>query len=338
MKKQTLFSLLLLLFTVGSVQFSFAQQDSIYTFDKKIAVPGNGGYDYVSIDAINRRLYVSHGTSVNVIDLNTEKVIGSIDDMKGVHGIAIANKVNRGFISDGRGDAVVAFDLKSLKKIATIPVSKKDADGIIYDPYSNKVLVFCGDANSACVIDVSSLKEVATIDLGGSPEFAVSDGKGLVYNNLEDKSSLNVIDTKAMKVIHNYSLSPCGGPTGIALDEKDQRAFSVCRENKGMSVVDINSGKVVATVPIGAGVDAVVYDATYKRVIASNGDGTVTIIKQNSADDYSVIQTLHTTYRAKTMALDPLTHKIYLSASQFVTGTRNIVPNTFTVWVYKLNQ
>ena len=338
MIKQILFSCLLFIITAGSVQYSFAQKDSIYSFDKKIALPGNGGYDYVSLDAVNRRLYVSHGTTVDVVDLNTGKYIGSIDSMQGVHGIAIVNKVNKGFISDGRGQAVVAFDLKTLKKIATIPVSKKGPDGIIYDPYSNRVLAFCGDANSACIIDVNKNKEVGTIDLGGAPEFAVSNGKGLVYNNLEDKSSLDVIDTRTMKVIANYSLSPCGGPTGIALDEKDNRAFSVCRENKGMSVVNIKSGKVVATIPIGAGVDAVVYDAKYKRIIASNGDGTATVIKQNSPDSYSVVQTLHNTYRAKTMALDPLTHKIYFSAGEFQPGSRSVTPGTFAVWVYKLNQ
>lgn len=336
--KQKLFCVLISAFTMVFAQHLFAQQDSIYAFDKKISVPGNSGYDYLSIDTVNRRLYVSHGTSVNVIDLNTEQVIGSINNMQGVHGIAIVNDVNKGFISDGKGKAVVAFDLKTLKTIAVIPVSKEDADGIIYDPYSKKVFVFCGDANAACIIDVNKLKETGIIDLGGAPEFAVSDHDGLIYNNLEDKSSLNVIDVKAMKVIHNYSLLPCGGPTGIALDKINKRAFTVCRGNKGMSVVDINSGKVITTVPIGAGVDAVVYDAFDKLVIVSNGDATATIIKQNSADDYSVVQTLHTTYRAKTMALDPLTHKIYFSAAQFQTGTKNIIPETFAVYVYRLNK
>ncbi len=312
-----------------------AQTQIEYSLEKKISLPGNSGYDYLSIDSVNRNLFVSHGTSVNVVDLGTEEPIGVIDSMKGVHGIAIVNAVNRGFISDGKGKSVVAFDLKTFKTIAVIPLSKEDADGIIYDPFSQRVLVFCGDANSACVIDVNALKEIATIDLGGAPEFAVADGNGLVYNNLEDKSSLNVIDTKAMKVIKNYPLSPCGKPTGIALDKINQRAFTVCRENKGMSVVDINSGKVITTVPIGSGVDAVVYDSANKLVIVSNADGTATIIKQNSADDYSVVQTLQTTYRAKTMAFDPLTHKIYFSAPQFQAGTKNIIPDSFLVMVYE---
>ncbi len=313
----------------------YAQASDIYSFDKSIAVPGDGGYDYLSIDEVNRHLFVSHGTSVNVIDLNTDQVVGSIDSMKGVHGIAVVNEVNKGFITDGRGNAVVVFDLKTFKVITTIPVTPKGPDGIIYDPFSKKVFAFCGDGNAASVIDINTLKESTTIDLGGGPEFAVSDGKGLIYNNLEDKNSLDVIDTKTMKVIATYPLAPCGGPTGVALDAVNQRVFTVCRENKGMSVVDIKTGKVITTVPIGAGVDAVVYDAPAKLIFCSNGDGTTTIIKQNSADDYSVVQTLATQPRAKTMALDKATRKIYLSAPKFETGSRKIIPGTFAVSVYK---
>ena len=306
-----------------------------YVLDKKIPLTGDGGYDYVSIDHVNHRLYASHGTSVNVVDLETEKQVGIIEGMKGVHGIAIANKWNRGFISDGRADAVVAFDLKTLKIIATIPVDAKGPDAIIYDPYTDRIFSFNGESNNSSVINPETLKQVGTVALGGGPEFAAADGKGKIYNNLEDKNSLNVIDSKTLKVVKNYSLSPCGGPTGIALDEKNQRAFSVCRENKGMSVVDINTGKVVATVPIGAGVDAVAYDPETHLIFCSNGDATTTIIKQESADQYSVIQTLQTQTRAKTMALDTKTHKIYLSVAQMEPGTRKALPNTFTILVYK---
>ena len=167
-----------------------------------------------------------------------------------------------------KGSAAVAFDTKTLKIIKTIPLTGKDADGIIYDPFSKKVFVFEGDASAAVVVDPQELTQVATIDLGGGPEFAVSDGKGLIYNNLEDKNSLNVIDAKTLKVIKNYALAPCGGPTGLAMDKDNQRLFSVCRQNKGMSVIDISTGKVVQTLPIGAGVDAVVYDAENKLVVA----------------------------------------------------------------------
>ena len=314
-----------------------AQTSNIYSFEKNISVPGDGGYDYLSIDEVNRHLFVSHGTSVNVIDLKTEQVIASIDNMKGVHGIAVDNEVNRGFITDGGDNSVVVFDLTTFKTITVIPVKPKGPDGIMFDPFTKRIFAFCGRGAAASVIDVNAMTEIGTIDLGGGPEFAVPDGKGLIYNNLEDKNSLNVIDAKAMKVIHNYPLSPCGGPTGLALDKQHQRVFTGCRENKGMSVVDINTGNVITTLPIGSGVDAVVYDASTKLIFCSNGDSTTTIIKQKSADDYAVVQTLYTRVRAKTMALDQVTHKIYLSAPIFEPGTRKIIPGTFVVLVYKMN-
>lgn len=307
-----------------------------YVLDKTIPLSGDAGYDYVAIDMANNRLYVSHGTMLNIVDLTTDKQIGVIGDLKGMHGVAIVNKINRGFISDGRANAVVAFDLTTLKVIATIPVTATGPDGIIYDPYSDRVFSFNGDSNNASVVDPNTLKQVGTVDLGGAPEFAVSDGKGKIYNNLEDKNSVNVIDSKTLKVISNYSLAPAGGPTGIAWDDADNRIFSACRKNKGMSVLDAASGKVITTLPIGAGVDAVCYDPGTKLIFCSCGDGTTTIIKQHSADDYSVIQTLKTPVRAKTMALDTRSHKIYLSVAEFEPGTRKVLPNTFKVLVFKM--
>ncbi|HEY4197097.1 MAG TPA: YncE family protein, partial [Mucilaginibacter sp.] len=312
-------------------------QDPTYVAEKTIPLPGNGGYDYAYIDQENHTLYASHGTAVNVVDLKTEKVTGTISNMKGVHGIAVVNDLNRGFISDGKANGVFAFDTKTLKMIKMIPVTGTDADGIIYDPFSKKVFVFEGDSHAAVVIDPQELKQVGKIDLGGGPEFAVSDGKGLVYNNLEDKSSLNVIDAKTLTVLKNYPLAPCGGPTGLAIDKANQRLFTACRENKGMSVVDIATGKVVQTLPIGAGVDAVVYDADNKLVIASNGDGTASIFKQDSPDSYTLVQTLTTQYRAKTMAMDFSTHKLYFPVADFQKGTKTQVPDSFKLLVYKLN-
>lgn len=326
--------LLAFIFVAGASALSAQQKQ--YILDKKISLPGDGGYDYLSIDKVNNRLYVSHGTAVNVIDLATEKLIGTIDGMQGVHGIAIDNKANKGFISDGKGMAAIAFDLKTLAKVATIPLSNKGADAIMYDAFSDKVYVFNGDANNCSVVDPHTLKQIGTIALSGAPEFAVSNGNGLIYNNLEDKNSLDVIDTKTQKVIKNYPLSPCGGPTGLAFDKKDQRLFTVCRENKGMSVIDAASGKVITTIPIGAGVDAVAYDPETKLLIVSNGDGTTTVIQQRSANDYKTIQTLTTQVRAKTLALDTKTHKIYLSVAEFEKGTRKVIQGTFTVLVYKL--
>jgi DNA-binding beta-propeller fold protein YncE len=332
MKKILLFffcSITLFLITLSSSAQS-------YVLDKTIALPGNGGYDYAFIDQVNHRLYTSHGTAVNVIDLQTEKVIGTISGMKGVHGIAIVNDLNRGFITDGKANAVVAFDINTLQIIKTIPITGKGPDGIIYDPSSKKIFAFEGDSNSAAVVDPQELKQTATIALGGGPEFAVADGNGLIYNNLEDKSSLNVIDTKTLKVIHNYPLEPCGGPTGIAMDKVKQRLFTVCRQNKGMSVIDAQTGKVIQTLPIGTGVDAVAYDAATKLIIASNGDGTATIFKQNSADNYELVQTLKTQYRAKTMALDTTTHKLYFPVADYQPGTKTQIADTFKVLVFTL--
>ncbi|MEO3406626.1 YncE family protein [Mucilaginibacter sp. CAU 1740] len=309
-----------------------------YVADKTIALPGDGGYDYLAIDKVNRNLYVSHSTTVNVINLDTEQPVGVIENMKGVHGIAIVNKLNRGFISDGKANAVVVFDLKTFKTIGTIALTGANGpDAIMYDPFSDRVFTFNGESDNSSVINPSTLKQIGTVALGGGPEFAVSDGKGKIYNNLEDKSSLNIIDSKKLKVIKNFPLAPCGGPTGLALDAVNQRVFTVCRENKGVSVVNINTGKVTATLPIGAGVDAVVYDAETKLIFCSCGDGVTTIIKQKSADEYEVIQSLKTAERAKTMALDAKTHKIYLSVAQFEPGTRKTIPNTFKVLVYKPN-
>ena len=321
--------------TLCGVFASLSMHAQTYVLDKTIALPGDAGYDYVSIDKVNHRLYVAHGTMVNVIDLETEKPVGVIANLKGIHGIAIVNKSNRGFISDGRADAVVAFDLRTLKTIATIPVGAKGPDGIIYDPFSDRVFCFNGDSNNSSVIDPNTLKKIGTVALGGAPEFAVADGKGKIYNNLEDKNSLDVIDTKTLKVVNNYPLAPCGGPTGIALDGEHHRLFSVCRQNKGMSVIEERTGKVITTLPIGAGVDAVTYDPGTKLIFCSCGDGTTTIIKQESPDKYSVIQTLKTPVRAKTMALDTKTHKIYLSVAEFKQGTRKALPGTFKVLVYK---
>jgi len=307
-----------------------------YKLEKTIALPGEGGYDYAYVDQVNHVLYASHGTAVNVVDLKTETVIGTISDMKGVHGIAVVNDLNRGFISDGKGNAVVAFDTKTLKTIKAIPITGTDADGIIYDPFSKKIFAFEGDSHAVVIVDPVELKQVGKIELAGGPEFAVSDGMGLIYNNLEDKSSLDVIDSKVMKVIKAYPLTPCGGPTGLAFDKENNRLFTVCRENKGMSVVDASTGKVIQTLPIGAGVDAVIYDAANKLVIASNGDGTANVFKQNSADSYTALQTITTQNRAKTMAMDMSTHKLYFPVADFQKGTKTQVAGSFKLLVFSL--
>lgn len=333
--KNILFSLMAIALSGNMPMLLRAQTREAYVADSQIALPGDGGYDYLFLDQQAHKLYVSHGTDVNMIDVASGKVTGTITGMKGVHGIAIVSKLNRGFISDGRANAVVAFDINTLKIIATIPLKDKGPDAITFDGASGMIFTFNGASNNSSVVDPQLMKQTGTVDLGGAPEFAVPDNKGLMFNNLEDKNSLNVINTKTLKVIKNYPLAPCGGPTGLAYDAENQRLFTVCRENKGMSVLDALSGKVITTLPIGAGVDAVAYDAVTKLIFVSNGDGTTTIFHQDSADTYSLVQTLKTQVRAKTLALDTETHKIYLSVADMVPGTRKIIPGTFKVLVFK---
>jgi DNA-binding beta-propeller fold protein YncE len=332
MKKRILFFLPTILLFLNMSQAS-AQS---YVLDKTIPLPGDGGNDYVYIDQANHHLYASHGTAVNVVDLESGKLIGTISGMKGVHGIAIVNELNRGFISDGKANAVIAFDIKTLKIINTIPITGKGPDGIIYDPFSKRIFTFEGDSNAAVVVDPRTMKQIGSIDLGGAPEFAVADAKGLIYNNLEDKSRLAVIDTKNLKLVKSFPLDPCGGPTGLAIDKINQRLFTVCRENKGMSVIDISTGRIVQTLPIGAGVDAVVYDEANKLIIASNGDGTASLFTQDTSDKYTALQTITTQYHAKTMALDSITHKIYFPVSDYKEGTKTQLPGTFKLLVYRI--
>lgn len=335
MKKWTIFSLSAA-FILAFASASQAQAQHQYVFEKKISLPGNDYYDYVYLDQAGKRLYASHGAAVDVVDLQSGRYIGSVKDMKKVHGIAVAGKLHRGFITDGGADAIVVFDTRTLKIIKTIPLKSPDCDCIIYDPWSGKIFSFEGDGQNSTVIDPVAMTVERTIDLPGSPEFAVSNGKGRIFNNLEDKSSLAVIDAKTFKVINTWPLTPCEGPTGLALDAKDQRLFTVCRGNRGMSVVDAGTGKVITTVPIGAGVDAVQYDPETHLVICSNGDGTATVIQQNTPDEYAVIQTIANQYRAKTMALDLQTHKIYFSCADFQADHRHEMPGTFKILAYRL--
>lgn len=329
--------LISVLVTCGVTGFPvLAQQGKIsYQYEKTISLPGDGGWDYLAVDSVHQKLYVSHGDRVHVIDLTTGSPVASLDSLQGVHGIAIADDLGKGFISNGQGNAVTVFDLQTLQKEASIPVTGMNPDCITYDPYSRQVFTFNGRSQSSTVINARTLKVVGTIPLGGSPEFAVADGKGRIYNNLEDKNEIVVLDTKARKVLQTYPLTPCGGPSALAIDIRHERLFTACRENKGLSVLDARSGKVIQTLPIGGGVDAARFDESHALIFASNGDGTVTIIHEDSPDRYRVVQTLETRQGARTMALNPRTHKIYLSVGQRdPSQRRKVIPGTFGVLVY----
>jgi YVTN family beta-propeller protein len=307
--KKLAFSILLAAFAVLSIWAA-----DRYQITKKIPIPGQGSWDYLTIDEAARRLYVSHGTQVEVLDVDSGAIVGKIENTQGVHGIAIAPDVGRGFVSDGQSSTVTIFDLKTLKTIAEVPTGKKP-DAIIYDPATSRVFAFNGGSNSATVIEAADGKVAGTIDLGGGPEFAAADGKGYIYNNLEDASEVLKINSRTLKVEQRWPTAPCASPSSMAMDRANRRLFLGCR-SKVMAVMDADTGKVITTLPIGDHVDATAFDVETKLIFNSNGEGTVTVIRQESPDKYSVVETVKTLPRAKTSALDPKTHQLFLSTAE----------------------
>lgn len=285
-----------------------------YQVTKKIPIPGQGGWDYLTVDEGARRLYVSHGTQVEVLDVDSGAIVGKVEKTPGVHGIAVAPELGRGFVSDGQASTVTIFDLKTLKTIGEVPTGKKP-DAIIFDPATARVFAFNGDSKSATVIDAASGKVAGTVDLGGGPEFAAADGTGYVFDNLEDESLVLKIDAHRMTVEQRWKTAPCESPSSMAMDRRNRRLFLGCR-SKVMSVMNADTGEVITTLPIGDHVDATAFDRETGLIFNSNGEGTVTVIRQESPDKYSVVETVKTVPRAKTMALDPKTHQLFLSTAE----------------------
>jgi YVTN family beta-propeller protein len=286
-----------------------------YKVVKSIRVPGDGGWDYLTADSQNRRLYISHGTKVDVLNLDTGRIVGEIPNTNGVHGIAIADDLHRGFVSDGRDNQVTIFDLKTLAVISTVKAGTHP-DGIVYDPFSQRVFAFNGRSKDVTAIEAATGKIAGTVPLDGKPEFPVTDAQGNLYVNIEDKSEIVHLDPKALAVKDRWSVAPCESPSGLAIDAKNQRLFAVC-DNEMMAVVDAGSGKVITTVAIGGGPDAAAFDPETKLVFSSNGEGTLTVVKQQTPDTYTVAQTVKTQRGARTMALDLKAHKVYLSDADF---------------------
>ena len=328
--------ILCVLFFMASAALS-AQEAPAYKFLKKISLPGDGKWDYLKMDGEMERLFVSHQDRVNIVDIKAEKSIGEITGLNGVHGIALAKELKKGYISNGGNNDITVFDYNTFKVITTVHINGKKADAIMYDKFSNKVFVFNNGSGSAVAIDAATDKVAGEIQLGGAPEFAVSDGKGLVFNNNEDTQEITVIDAKTMKIKTRYSLLPNEVPTGLAIDTDHNRLFSVCRKTKTMVVMDATNGKIIQTLPIGGGVDAVVYEKELKLIMTSNGEGSVTIIKQESADKYNVIQTLTTQKGLKTMVHRGTSHNIYLSGADYDKDGKTVLPGTFGVYVYGIN-
>ncbi len=285
-----------------------------YEIAKKVPIPGQGGGDYLIVDEGGRRVFVSHSAEVDVLDADTDEIVGKVAPTLGVHGIAVASDLGRGFASNGKSDSVTMFDLKTFKSISEIAVGKKP-DAIVFDPATGRVFAFNGDGDSATAIDAASGKVAGTVALGGGPEFAASDGNGFVYNNLEDKSEVVKIDGHNLRIVERWSTAPCQSPSSMAIDRANRRLFIGCR-NKLFAAMNTDTGKVVMTLPIGDHVDASAYDASSGMIFNSCGEGVVSIIHQDSPDKYSAAETVKTLPHAKTMAYDSKTGKIFLSTME----------------------
>jgi len=308
-------SVAILLCAVAFSRVAAAPGSSGYHVIKTVSVPGDEGWDYLLVDSDARRVYISHGSHVVVMNADTYAIEGDIPDTQGVHGIAVAPALGRGFISAGRANTAVIFDLKTLKTIGT---AKTDAnpDAILYDPASKRVFTFNGRGKNATVINAADGSLVGAIPLGDKPEFAVADGKGAIFVNGEDTSNLIVLDSQNLKETHRWPLAPCKSPSGLAADLQTRRLFAVC-DDKVSSVVDADSGKIVANPAICDGPDAAAFDPSSSYFFASCGDGNLTVIHEDSPDKYTVVDNVPTKRSARTMGLDPKTHRIFLSSAEF---------------------
>lgn len=306
-----------------------------YKVVNQLHLEGDGGWDYLSVDDAAGRLYVSHATMAVVVDLKTGKQIGKIPDTNGIHGIAVATDVNKGYTSNGRDSSVTVFDLKTLEVKGKIKVTGRNPDAILYDSFSHQLFTFNGGTANATVIDTKTDKVKGTIKLDGKPEFPAADGKGKIYVNIEDKSEISCIDAKTLKVEKTWSIAPGEEPSGLAMDRETNRLFSVC-SNKMMIVSDAVAGKVITNLPIGTRCDGAAFDPGLKRAYSSNGDGTITVVQEVNKDNFKVIETIATPTGARTIACDKTTHHLYLPTAEFepaAAGTRRpaMKPGTFMV-------
>ncbi len=286
-----------------------------YHLVKKVSLGGEGGWDYLLVDPVARRVYISRSTHVMVVDADNYSVVGDIPDTAGVHGIAIVPKLGRGFTSNGRAANATIFDLKALKPIGTVSTGK-NPDAIIYDEASRRVFTFNGGSGDTTSIDAATGTVAGTIPLGGKPEFATADGRGEIFVNLEDKSEVVALDSRKLSVLAHWPLAPCEEPSGMAIDRKNHRLFIGCR-NQMMAVMDATNGHVVTTLPIGRGVDANAFDPETGLAFSSNGDGTLTVVQEDSVDRFHVLENVTTERGARTMALDLKTHRVFLVTAEF---------------------
>src|SRR6185312_4992018 len=326
----------------GFMMAGAAPAPAHYQLKQKYVLGGEGFWDYLTYDPAGKRVFISRGTHVMVVDPAKGNVIGDIPDTPGVHGIALAPELGKGFTSNGRENTVTVFDLKTLKQITKIKLDgAENPDAILYDPASKRVFTFNGRSKNATEIDAEKNSVVTTIPLDGKPEFAVSDEKGTVFVNIEDKSELTSIDPRKGAVLKTWSLAPCEEPSGLAMDRAHRRLFSGCH-NKMMAVVNADTGKVIATPAIGEGVDANAFDSSSELAFSSNGDGTLTVVHEESPDKYAVADNARTQRFARTMALDTSNHDVYLVTAEIEESPpakegerprRSMKPGTFTLLV-----
>jgi len=302
---------------LSSISFTSAQTTgpSGYHLVKTVKLGGSGGWDYLTVDSSTHRLFISRATHFMVVDLAQGKIVGDIPDTQGAHGSALAAEFNRGYTTNGHTAGSTIFDLATLKVLGSVKTDK-DTDGVIYDPFSKRVFTFNGDANTATAIDAKSGTVAGSVALGGGPEFGATDGKGHIFVNLEDKSSLVRFDAKTLKLEDTWPLAPCESPSGLAIDAEHEILIVGCH-NKLMAFVDGNSGKVLGTVPIGQGVDANRFDPGTGYAFASCGDGTITIAHEDSPTKFTLVDTIHTKRGARTMEIDPTNHHVYTVTADF---------------------
>jgi len=339
MRKQIFCGMLLMLALVFS---GSAKPPVQYELKQKFTLGGEGGWDYLTYDPVGKRLFISRSTRVQVVDPEKGTVLAEIPNTTGVHGIALAQDLGKGFTSNGGENSVTVFDLNALKETAKIQLEgAQNPDAIVYEPVSKRVFTFNGRSKNASAIDATNNAIVATIPLDGKPEFAAADGNGMVYVNIEDKSELQSIDARRAKVTDTWPLTGCEEPSGLAMDQKHRRLFAGCH-NRVMAIVNADSGKVVTTVPIGQGVDANNFDPATELAFSSNGDGTLTVVHEDSPDMFSVAQSAQTQRGARTMALNPNNHEVYLVTAEIeeqppaegqTRPRRTMKPGTFSLLV-----
>jgi DNA-binding beta-propeller fold protein YncE len=344
MVRKILFTTFLL---AGAAALAMAAEGGYHLLKKYPLGPAAGSsreyFDYITVDSSARRVYVSHGTEIKVLDADNGEVISNITGLKQDHGVAIATEFGRGFITDGGQGKVVIFDLKTLKTLGEVKADQ-DADSIVYDPASKRVFSMNGDPHSSTVIDAKTGTVAGTIDLGGGPEFAVADGKGTIYVNIEDKNELVAIDSQTFKVKSRWPVAPAGNPTALAIDLDHRRLFSAGRNPQMLVALDADSGKVIQSFPISGGVDAAAYDPGTGLIFASTREGMIHVFHEDSPDKFSQVESVKTEYGAKTMGLDTKTHHLFVSTADFAPAAaptaehprpqRTAVPGSFHVLVY----